>query len=533
MSFLLFEVKRKETEEYLKRLYEQGKGDEYILSFSSLNKYGINVSPYDKTTPLGVYGYLLKSLFQNYGGEIRKLPFAADRPYILVLKIKPDARILVVSKITSSNVEELFQYLHDHANESLRQRLKDFYSSLSYKSSFLPYKRFFHLLYNYAPIVFAKSPFHDKRYILTRNILTDLGYDIVIDDGTGIIHENEPHQVIILNLSKAEHVGTLYNPYATVEPKDEKNYRLIYYQRKYSDLINVFIFAVLRQRLNLDNEKVRHNLISFLKTLYPSMTTENAESFFSEIKPIIKKIYNRYDEQNYNPIEAVMKHLPTFRFELKDLSKKYNLGSVSLDKIQSLVYNYIMNRNLKKYIDLFTVNAKENPYLLVDLITISVRNQMDETSISKLATLIYENYDHIHWRVSLPIMITILKLSKNTTHHDLANSIIEKHAELPSFSVEVIDELINIFRSKQTTIDKFSSIIDEFLDSSQLRELITEIKNAYRAGKFSDKKQLLQLIVEKLKFFVDVITGDILSQNEKDLLIKTAAKKLLYELNQK
>jgi len=525
MSLLLFEAGRKETEDYLKRLYEQGGGDKYILSFSIVNKYGINVNPYDKTTPLGVYGYLLKHLFLHYDGDIRKLPYGADRPYILVLKIKPDAKVLVASKITSSDVEKLFNYLSQYAVDSLKQELKNV---LNKKIS--PSKRFLTLL-SYIPTVFITTD-PNKQYILLRNIFVNLGYDIVIDDGIKLIHDYEPYQVVILNLNKAEHVETLYNPYAKTKPKEEKDFRIVYH--KSASPVNGFVFTVLKNRLNLNDKRIADKLFFFLKKLNPFMTRKIYERFLSEIKPIIKQIYDRYNEQNYNPIEAVMKYLVNFTSELLNLSRKYRFGKFSLSDVQFMMHNYLMDRDWKKYIDLFPVNIKdtlnETPFL-EDIILHSIRFQLDRETITKLADRIHENWKEINWKVPASIGIAILKMSQNNEHHEFANSLIEKTSPFPSFSLETIDKLVDILQSKQISIDKIANVVTEFLHSSQLLRLITEIEIEHENNDFSDKKRLLQLIIKKFKEFVDKVTGHLLTQSERNLLIKTGVKKLLYELN--
>lgn len=80
MSFLLSEVKQKESENHLKRLHEQEKEIDIWLSFSMIDKYGININLSDQKTPLEIYGYLLRDFFQHYGNDIRKLPFGINRP---------------------------------------------------------------------------------------------------------------------------------------------------------------------------------------------------------------------------------------------------------------------------------------------------------------------------------------------------------------------------------------------------------------------------------------------------------------------
>jgi len=523
MSLILFEVRRKETEDYLKRLYEQGGGDKYILSFSKVNKYGINVNPLDKKTPLGIYGYLLKHLFLHYDGDIRRLPFGNDRPYILVLRIKPDAKVLFVSKITDSDVKKLFQHLSDHADDNF---FKQKYEYILRRNA-TPSETFFTLL-SYIPTIFKASL--SRQHILLRKVLVNLGYDIVVDDGTGLLHYVEPYQVVILNLDKAEHVETLYNPYAKTNPQEEENFHIVYHHA--NDPINSFIFIVLKNRLNLDDKRITDKLFFLLKKFNPFMTRKIYERFLLEVKPIIKKIYDQYDEQNYNPIEATIKYLPTFKSKLMDLSEKYHLGELFLSEIQSMMQIYLMNRDLKGYIDFFPVDIKAllNGDLLVkNLITHSIRFRLDKETITKLADLIYENWKKIIGSIPMSISITILKMSQNKMHRDFADSLIKETSILPNFSLEMIKNLIELFESKQTPIEKIVNVVAEFWKSHQLKE----IENEYRNKNFSDKKQQLQWIVKKLEEFVDKVSGNLLVQNEKNLLIKTGAKELFHELNKK
>jgi len=174
---------------------------EYAFTMIDIPKIGINPQTRYET-PAGVYCYPLSA---NYYHNLIEgfLPFANDKPYVGLVKLKWSAKWLKLidsSDGTKEEADRVEQYLKDKynfdiANAQMTPRNMDF----------SPNSRIFVLSYFCSKEIAKKDGV--RATIAFSKLLRELGYDGVYDSGNSIIHPSEPTQLICLNSAAYEKVG--------------------------------------------------------------------------------------------------------------------------------------------------------------------------------------------------------------------------------------------------------------------------------------------------------------------------------------
>ena len=254
------------------KLLQKYAGDKSVfVSFSDVNKLGLNPSSgYD--TPIGIYAYpvdyVLNSSMDDRSGF--NVPFAANRDFIIVFKVKDLSKCWVVNYATSSlssldglhNTTELVNDWRKTIFRETERRLIDYRTegtkwcrdfvnhdlkwirpeielsgfpeagklaeAVGLSDSQLNAIKFLTiardvLYHNWS----VKSP-DDLLWRLCRTIgkfvsnnpavgwskvLLKLGYNGVIDNGNGIIHPSEPTQAVFFRLADLTHLETIRNSF--------------------------------------------------------------------------------------------------------------------------------------------------------------------------------------------------------------------------------------------------------------------------------------------------------------------------------
>lgn len=193
----LFEDRKEQILRLLRELYRKD-GKNFYVTFLTQERFAINPRPSDYLTPLGIYAYTVETLYDYYLKQNYHIPFS-DRPYIAISKRKPNANVLKTSEITSRLIQELVSTFEDLYGYHPHVEKADSRS-----------KTFFQTLYDAA--TYLARGINIKTSIISNRVLREMGYDIVVDECTGAIHEEEPCQVVILDPSKVELVGIFENP---------------------------------------------------------------------------------------------------------------------------------------------------------------------------------------------------------------------------------------------------------------------------------------------------------------------------------
>ncbi len=172
-----------------------------FVSFTDINKLGINPnSPYDV---VAIYGYPLDYILDKmkYADNPlqARIPFAGNRPFIQVFKLKPECN-LVYANDQSKDVQRFHQILELAPND------------------------FSHVIPRLDTVskcvkAMIHGAFNDGKQ--SNQAFRTLGIDAVVDYGGGIIHGNEKTQIMVLSMQHVELIETVLNPSSDNKSKIE------------------------------------------------------------------------------------------------------------------------------------------------------------------------------------------------------------------------------------------------------------------------------------------------------------------------
>ena len=176
----------------------------YFIHFSDdkigKGTLGINTR-YEFNTPIGIYGYPVLDL------EELKLSsnFALDRKYAYIFSI--NGNILYMSNYDDGDYFRDLIKLRDRFNctSDYIKLAKDNSRNQSPSG----------WLWNLTRLLSGEN------VIRWGKILRELGYDAIYDNGSGIIHKNEPLQVVVLNPRVIDHKKTLINEEKSINLKEK------------------------------------------------------------------------------------------------------------------------------------------------------------------------------------------------------------------------------------------------------------------------------------------------------------------------
>jgi len=182
--------------DYLPKLFDylRNQPDDVLVHFSNVDKVGINPNP-THTDPVGIFtfpkSYVLNKTFNRNSHFF-------GMPYTFILKLKDNAKVLNLSKLTHTEADNLIDKMGigeyrqhaTHQRPGIVAKAGHFLWQTMDKAVNAQYEK-------YAP----SGRYHNWQKNITWNKLFKKagGFDALIDDGDSIIHSNEPSQVVILN----------------------------------------------------------------------------------------------------------------------------------------------------------------------------------------------------------------------------------------------------------------------------------------------------------------------------------------------
>jgi len=202
----LFEA-RKNPQQNKKELSNKDESLAYLSNLDNLSQYGITFTSTLKlginpkttyNTVAGIYFYPT-DYYQSVKGQV---PFAGQARYATIIKLS--GNILNITSVTENEVNQQFSKLENNLPELCSIANKDYSSILQkykeakekYIKSKYPGTALWQTIWQ---LSIALNGAKKKANIYTWNkILRDLGYDIVVDYGSGTIHPNEPTQGVAL-----------------------------------------------------------------------------------------------------------------------------------------------------------------------------------------------------------------------------------------------------------------------------------------------------------------------------------------------
>jgi hypothetical protein len=202
-----------------------------FVSFTDLDKLGINpTSRYN--TPIGIYAYPAEYVLKKIGdiGSTEKLPFAGDKPWVNIFRAT--GNVVDLDTIDSDTVSQYLKTLKDTfvdkkiPDDEFKHIFKQAGTGATHRtrSGILWY--FTKLLADYVDQqTVDKTKPNTKTVAKSASVIWQsilrktLNIDGMVDDGEGIIHENEPTQAVFFNPAAIEVVKRIPNKYNPITMK--------------------------------------------------------------------------------------------------------------------------------------------------------------------------------------------------------------------------------------------------------------------------------------------------------------------------
>lgn len=210
------------TLDSLQQLSDQHPGIKLFVSFTSINKLGVNPSS-TYHTPNGIYAYPLNYVLINYN----KIPFASESKFAQVFSC--NGKMFDIKNANLNEVEQIRKQVNQlsHINDDPRD-IKYFEEIFQeYMTSAGDHKGSAVWWYIYRIASFQTQGQKPGGYITNKEgqqvpvrlpdslksaeIWRKLGYSGVIDYNTSTIHPNEPTQAVFFSLDKLNRIATLNN----------------------------------------------------------------------------------------------------------------------------------------------------------------------------------------------------------------------------------------------------------------------------------------------------------------------------------
>lgn len=198
-----------------------------FVSFTDLDKLGINpASVFD--TPLGIYAYPARFVKSATGANrpMALLPFAGGAQWANIFKVS--GNIVDLTHMSEAVEQKYYDLLQDlivkiakpisaDENNLIQQIIPRSVRSATQQSivASLPGGRFWHVTGQVAKWLLDSKYWSGSHTSAWNKVFRLLGIDGVIDDGRGIIHQNEPSQALFFTTGAIvanERVPNSYSP---------------------------------------------------------------------------------------------------------------------------------------------------------------------------------------------------------------------------------------------------------------------------------------------------------------------------------
>jgi len=191
-----------------------------FISFTMLDKLGINPTT-EFDTPLGIYSYptpYIEQLLSSGASPSEVVPFAGEQKYANLFSVT--GNIIDVATIDGQQVEELYSKLpaalqklaSGQVGETLAANVPKHIEAAAGKASVnkLPGGR---LWYVTRAVSLEAGKLGFKATTFWNKLFRTLGIAGVLDTGAGIIHRNEPTQLVVFSSAAIVDNKRVYNKY--------------------------------------------------------------------------------------------------------------------------------------------------------------------------------------------------------------------------------------------------------------------------------------------------------------------------------
>lgn len=314
--------------------------------FSHVAHLGFNLHP-DHRDPIGIYTFPREYVLK---GWLKDNEFFTILPYFYIIRPSASARVLNLSQMTEKQARDIFKKMGVDEKYLNRVEMKTGHWGF----------RFWRALQ-----IFLSG--ENQRPIESfdwNKLFKKAGYNVIFDDGDGIVHSVEPSQVIYLERRamdilysgrKKEERGRIIQKFVEafpdMRPRMDKEQSILYLFHPEKDVRIKIEFVDIENEIRIHFESGKHQLSEIntqvekydkiLKPEYFQQIKDSIESFLEEEHPKAK--------EDVNPL-------------LQKISKTYNivLKETSRDNPRKMIKKVYQDKNYKRYQVAFYINASRS-----------------------------------------------------------------------------------------------------------------------------------------------------------------------------
>ena len=389
---------------------------DFFVSFMSLNKTGINPSSHFNT-PVGLYCYPLSFVWskhkQRLTDSLGLREYPEDRVgYIKIYKIKDYSKVY---KLRDQMSDEFLNQFYEQYPDLLPYdpvTFGDLYE-LVY-SEILQYEKNEDNDYNINPSKTAKN---------STSIFRQLGIDGLIDEGDGIIHENEPEQAVFFNVRVLE----------LIKNSQESN---------------------LHNFQQLQNKPTPENIISLLHNLIQYPTSHRDIIMFNFFKYYKQDKYRKIINQNETLIKLYLDELfyPYINTSYSSNDIYENKSTMNL-----LTYNFqlLSQINQKLIIQSLQKWSRRDKFWLAKFITAYII--LDDSRYNNFCKYIAKN--DIKPTIIVNLLHSYERIKHNKLFNDWLNEFLDDHVKIDKFTCNYIKQS-PLYNDKRVKLK-----IDNYIDT--------------------------------------------------------------------
>lgn len=280
-----------------KRYMSRDDIEDYFVTFVSEDKVGINPkSIWD--TPNGVYTYPVAWTLDN------QIPFrGSNKPKkIKVLKIL--SKKVLSNKLSKNEYQEKIKQLQKEYG--LSDKLVNGWSEDS------KVQTYFGKLWNVTRMI-AKNLKNEKTSNIWSTILLHLGYDVVIDNGDGVIHTNEKTQAVFLSPKSYKVVGEEFVDTEERFSANNKYFSIRFLEDylKNNNSRNIYLFLInnIKNILKLSEDGNKISIfIRLMKAIFVDIYNDNKKGalrLLEHFRPLITKLYRAVGVNDFSTLEYI------------------------------------------------------------------------------------------------------------------------------------------------------------------------------------------------------------------------------------
>lgn len=305
------------------------------VHFTSINKLGINTqSPFD--TPLAVCAYPAEYVIDLTGLDkpMSELPFAGGRKYAITFSVKT---ALDIDNMSESDLENYIQQLTPIVDKlGISENYLAYIVDQSFKFAIhrkLPGGRFWYILYSISEL--TKNP-----KVQWNKIFQKLNIPAVYSK-IGILHSNEPQQIMVFDPQVITNVTTVLNRYSPKKlDQSKKIYSEIQRIRELShtmDPEDFYIYFANRQALKFINDP----------TIIDKFTLATNPQVFPVETWLMQTSFKYWTKENFH---TLIKHDPTTWLNIPKNYQNLNTFLLALkygnaDQRSELILGYQQQKN--------------------------------------------------------------------------------------------------------------------------------------------------------------------------------------------